>query len=580
MKRTLFGLCAAAAMVSSQAVAADSETSRSAGAHPVVHDDYPESDVVIDVGNDIVLTITGEARTRFEWVENTTDFSSKGADGDGDDFAFDDSFSYAPARFNLGFRVDLPRDVAAVIELQGNFELGGGPAGLGTELRAQTTQHLRPGVVNNWGGGVLNRYVGGLGGPVGEPADPKHLEIVRVLNDIDGDGVFVYQGYIEAAHIGDSIFSMRFGRQEMAYGTEWLLGNQDWYDGQTFDGIKGIFEFTDNHRLDLFWAKLAERDTTIDSAIGSPALNQGGDDSDLYGAYFTANQLGGSSIGMDAYVIGLSDDANIVWNVYAEDDGIDGYDAFNFLSIEGNRSFLDSWWAGVRFFREREHGFTFSAEATYQFGSIETNLDNDGDFDFNDDDSLSIGAWGLETFFAYTWDTPTNPSIKGGLTYATGSDIDDYESGDSATFFTPAGEIHPRLGMMDLVDASNVLAINLGYAGSANRHSWGVDLWHFEHDEVDPFVEGQVVDNTLYEDGFDLSDEIGQELDLWYNYQYSEHMVAQFAISYFNAGGYFEDLNNCADEGFDACDTDEASEDTDIETSDAWRVYANLLVRF
>jgi len=588
MKRTLFGLLAAAAMVTT-AAAADSENSRSAGAHPVVYDDYPESDVVIDVGQDIVLTVTGEARTRFEWLENTTDFSSGGADGDDDNDLFDDSFSYAPARFNIGFRVDLPRDVAAVIELQGNYELGGGPAGVGTELRAQTTQHQRPGVVNPIVLGPGFSKVGAAGG-LGSPASgggpstalpsPTQLEIVRTLNDVDGDEVFVYQGYAEAAHIGDSILSVRIGRQEMAYGTEFLLGNQDWYDGQTFDGVKGILEFTDKHRLDIFWAKLAERDTTVDGSIGGAALNQGGDDSDLYGAYFSAQTLGGSSVGMDAYFLALNDDSNLVYNVSAQDDGIIGYDAFDFYSIESDRSFLDAYWAGVRFFREREHGFHFSAELTYLFGNIEANLDNDGDGAFDDDDSLSIGAFGFESFAGFTWDTPTNPTVKGGITWCEGSDVNDYEHGDYNTFFTPAGEVHPRLGMMDLVDASNILAFNLGYAGSHKRHSWGVDLWHFEFDEVDPFVEDFTVHDVNLEDGDDLSNELGQEVDLWYNYQYSEHMLAQFAVSYFNVGNYMEDLNRCADEFVGDCDLDEDGEDTDLQTSDAWRVTANFLVRF
>jgi len=578
MKRTLFGLLAAAAMVTT-AAAADSENSRSAGAHPVVYDDYPESDVVIDVGQDIVLTITGEARTRFEWIENTTDFSSKGVDGSGDDDLFDDGLSYAASRYNLGFRVDLPRDVAAVIELQGNFEMGGGPAGVGTELRAQTTQHQRPGVVNHLGLGPAASKVGGGDSAIDGDADPTHLEIVRSLNALDGDGVFVYQGYMEAAHIGDSILSVRIGRQEMAYGTEFLLGNQDWYDGQTFDGVKGILEFTDKHRLDLFWAKLAERDTTVPGAVGLPALGQGGDDSDLFGAYFSAQTLGKSSVGMDAYLLGLKDDANIVYNVAVQDNGIIGYDATDFYSVEANRSFLDAWWAGVRFFREREHGFHFSAELTYLFGSIDANLDSDND-GLIDDDHLSIGAWGFESFLGYTWDTPTNPSIKGGVTWATGSSVNDYESGNYNTFFTPAGEVHPRLGMMDLIDASNVLAFNLGYAGSAKRHSWGVDLWHFELDQVDPFIEAATIADASLEDGHNLSSTIGQEVDLWYNYQYSEHMLAQFAVSYFNAGGYIEDLNRCADEGFAACDPTESSEPTDIATSDAWRITANFLVRF
>jgi hypothetical protein len=566
MKRTMFNLLLAAA-IASPAAAAETQA-RSVGAHPVVYDDYPESDVVIDVGPDIVLTVTGEARTRFEWIENTTDFSSNGRETDGDDIEFDDSFSYAPARFNIGFRVDLPRDVAAVIELQGNFEMGGGPAGFGTELRAQTTQHQRPGVINH----VFGPPKVGNGNQIlGADADPRRLEIVRVLNDIDGDGVFVYQGYIETAHVGDSIFSMRFGRQELAYGTEWLLGNQDWYDGQTFDAVKGIFEFTDKHRLDIFWAKIAERDTTLATTDGGyPLLHQGGDDADLYGAYFSAQTLGGSSVGMDAYLLALRDQANIGYNVDTDADGDVITSAF--LFTDAGLTYLQSYWAGVRFFRERETGFHFSAEATYQWGSLE-GVSN------GDDDGFDITAWGFEGFLGYTWDTPSHPTIKGGVTYATGSTAHDLGSGDYNTFFTPAGEVHPRLGLADIIEASNVLAFNLGYTGSHERHSWGVDLWHFEEAEPDPLVESSYVPDAAIEAGHDFGDEMGQEVDLWYNYQYSEHMVAQFAVAYFNAGSFIEDANRCGTPD-GTCDPTDPSDADSIGTSDAWRVYANLLVRF
>ena len=563
MKRTMFILFVAVAIA--PAAAADTQA-RSVGAHPVVYDDYPESDVVIDVGPDIVLTITGEARTRFEWIENTSDFSGKGVESDFDNEEFDDAYSYAASRYNIGFRVDLPRDVAAVIELQGNFNMGGGVAGAGTELRAQSTQHQRPGVINHQYPG-LGR-VGSSNNALGIDANAKQLEIIRTLNDVDGDGVFVYQGYIETAHIGDSIFSMRFGRQEMAYGTEWLLGNQDWYDGQTFDGIKGIFEFTDKHRLDLFWAKLAERDTTVPGSVGSPVLDQGGNDSDLFGAYFSAQGLGGSKVGLDAYVMGLRDLGNIGWAVTTDPDGdiVTGEGLFT----GGDLNYLEAYWVGVRFFRDVETGFHFSAEGTYLFGGM------DGTFN-GDDSGFDIRAWGFEGSAGFTWNTPSHPTIKGGITYATGSSASDFESGDWNTFFTPAGEVHPRLGLADLVDASNVIAFNLGYTGSHERHSWGVDLYHFEMDEADPLVEGSLVTEAAVVAGHGLDDELGQELDLWYNYQYSEHMVAQFAVAYFNAGNFIEDANRCAG-GF--CDPSDPPGADSVHTSDAWRVYANLLVRF
>jgi len=565
MKTTMFMLFVAAAMAS-QAAAAE-RVARSVGAHPVVYDDYPESDVVIDVGPDIVLTITGEARTRFEFIENGSDFSSGGRDGSFDEAAFDDSFSYGASRYNIGFRVDLPRDVAAVIELQGANTFGGGPAGLGTELRAQTTQHQRPGVINHlWGASK----VGSQNNLLGDDADPQHLEIIRTLSGALDPGVFVYQGYMEAAHVGDSIFSVRVGRQELAYGTEWMLGNQDFYDGQTYDGVKGIFEFTDKHRLDLFWAKLAERDTTINGAVADPVLDQSGDDSDLYGAYFSAQTLGNSSVGMDAYVMGLHDQANLALGVTTDADN-------NYITGAGlfggdNLSYLSSYWVGVRFFRERETGFHFSAEVTYQFGKLD-GVSN------GDDGGFSIGAWGLESFMGYTWDQPTHPTIKGGVTYATGQSASDLGNGDWNTFFTPAGEVHPRLGLADVVDASNVLAFNLGYTGSKGNHSWGVDLYHFEAAEVDPFVEDSIVSDVAIDAGNDLSSTIGQEVDLWYNYQYSEHLVAQFAAAYFNAGGFIDDVNRCGSDD-STCDPTDPKDADSIQSSDAWRIYANLMVRF
>lgn len=585
MKRTMFALFVAALVVSPVAAAdktADKQErpARSAGAHPVVYDDYPESDVVIDVGPDIVLTVTGEARTRFEWIENTTDFSNNGRDnvaiGFDDDQDFNDGMSYAPSRYNLGIRADLPRDVAAVIDLQGNFDMGGGAAGIGTELRAQTTQHQRPGVVNGVLFGPALGHIGGGNGAIPEPADPTHLEVVRTLEAAATDQVFVYQGYMEAAHVGDSIFSVRIGRQEFAYGTEFLLGNQDFYDGQSMDGIKGILEFSDNSRLDLFWAKLAERDTTLPSSAGANTLNQGGNDSDLYGAYFSTKCLGGSSIGMDAYVLGLTDGSNLTYNytVSPSGDSVSG----TFYTNEPNRTYLSSYWAGLRFFRDREHGFHFSAEGTYQWGRMEANADENGD-GIVDDTRMTISAWAFEGWLGYTWNTPSNPTIKGNVTWASGSNSRDFSNADWHTFFTPGGEVHPRLGLMDLVDASNILSFNLGYAGSHERHSWGVDLYDFHFDKVDPVVQSAFVSDAALVAGHDFSKELGQEVDLWYNYQYSEHMVAQFAVAYFNAGSFITDRNRCGTAD-STCDPN-APEDADsIHTNDAWRVYANLLVRF
>ena len=475
MNRTFFALLAASALVAGSATAAEMQTSRSVGSHPIVHDDYPEADLVLDAGNGILLSITGEARTRFEWVENGQDFSSNGTDDAGaDDLFFDDEYFFASSRYNLGFRVDLPRDVAAVVELQGGNDWGDEFGWLSRRL------------LNDIGRPSSN-VVAGLGS--------NDLKLGRTVNDLaNNDDVYIYQAYIEAANIGDSIFSMRIGRQELAYGTEFVLGNRDFYDGISYDALKGIFEFSDNSRLDLFWAKINE------SQLSSGPADD--DDATLYGAYYSTQSLGGSQIGMDIYGMALNDNSAI--------------------DIESN-------WIGFRFFREALHGWHFSAEGVYQFGDVGT---------------TDLDAWAFEGFVGHTWDTPTNPGIHFGVTLATG---EDFSNTDADTYFSLAGEVHPRLGLGDWIDASNLVAYNLGYTGSKDNHSWGVDIFKFDLEE----------DNGG-------EDDLGLEVDLWYNYQYSKNLVAQFAIAYFDAGNLIEDSNDAFL----------------IGTDNAFRLYANLLLRF
>jgi nitrogen fixation NifU-like protein len=175
---------------------------------------------------------------------------------------------------------------------------------------------------------------------------------------------------------------------------------------------------------------------------------------------------------------------------------------------------LQSDWLGIRFFREAAHGWHFSAEGVYQFGDVGT---------------TDISAWAFEGFVGHTWDTPTNPGIHFGITAATG---EDFSNTDADQYFSLAGDVHPRLGLGDWIDASNLVAYNLGYTGSKDNHSWGVDLFKF----------------NLEEDNGGSSD-LGFEGDLWYNYQYSKNLVAQFAVAYFNPGNVISDANDAVGTG-------------------------------
>lgn len=113
----------------------------------------------------------------------------------------------------------------------------------------------------------------------------------------DGD-VEVYQAYIEAREIFGTPLKARIGRQELKFGSGFLIAPQETaaiFTGTSFDAVRLTYA-TDQFSVDGFWAKLAE---------GSPLQEDG--DVDLYGVY--ASYLGIKDITLDAYWFFLRDAA-------------------------------------------------------------------------------------------------------------------------------------------------------------------------------------------------------------------------------------------------------------------------------
>ncbi|PKL13179.1 MAG: hypothetical protein CVV52_07100, partial [Spirochaetae bacterium HGW-Spirochaetae-8] len=76
------------------------------------------------------------------------------------------------------------------------------------------------------------------------------------------DDVEVYQAYLEAAELFGTPLWLRVGRQELRFGSEWLIGGNDngsvpaW--GLSFDAVRFTYAL-DDLAIDAFWSKLAER---------------------------------------------------------------------------------------------------------------------------------------------------------------------------------------------------------------------------------------------------------------------------------------------------------------------------------
>lgn len=125
------------------------------------------------------------------------------------------------------------------------------------------------------------------------------------LTGLDGrqgafDDVEVYQAYIETRETFGYPVTVRIGRQELQFGSEWLVGNNDtssFYRGLSFDGITIRYD-ADTWNVTGFWTKLFE------NSGGVAAVEEDGD-IDFYGIY--ASYTGFEDWTIDAYWLFLRD---------------------------------------------------------------------------------------------------------------------------------------------------------------------------------------------------------------------------------------------------------------------------------
>lgn len=78
-------------------------------------------------------------------------------------------------------------------------------------------------------------------------------------NDTDFSIFSLYQGYVEGAPPGVKGVSIKAGRQELIYGSAFLLGADTFFDGLTFDAAKLSLNPSKKFSLDLFGGKYVKK---------------------------------------------------------------------------------------------------------------------------------------------------------------------------------------------------------------------------------------------------------------------------------------------------------------------------------
>lgn len=324
------------------------------------------------------------------------------------------------------------------------------------------------------------------------------------------DDVEVYQAYIQVDEMWDTPLFLRVGRQEVSLGSEWLAGVNNaaaFFPGLSFDATT-IGYVTDMVDIKAWAAKLGEAGSEF-----------GDDDLDFYGIY--GSYLGLEDITIDAY-----------W-MFVRDDNFATAIADTDLHTIGLRG------AGT------VGAFDFEAEAAYQFGEYDL-----PDFLWWDND-LDIDAFGGHFQVGYTFDANWTPSVFLGLAYFEGADQEDegffdrlFGNDDDDVAFNRLFSNWEYSEFLENTAMSNVLILR-GGASVAPTEALSVSLLVSWFDTVE---ERDGWDFLWWSENVDS--ELGLELGLYADYQYSDDLVFRAGWAHFFADDGMDEGNLIVGNGF------------------------------
>jgi len=248
-----------------------------------------------------------------------------------------------------------------------------------------------------------------------------------------GADVSLYQGYLQMREAWGRPLTLTIGRQEVMFGSEWLVGNGDTaaaFTGLSYDGVTATYDY-DSGTVTALWLMIADS-----NAGGMPGAIGGGEDNDvaLYGLY--GSYTGHENHTIDAY-----------W-LFLRDGTLDSLDIHT-LGLRGAGN-IDAW--------------DYEAEIAFQTGDEPAGMPD-------------VSAWALNLEVGYSFDANYNPRVFLGVAFFEGAD-----GGDMA--FNRLFSDWEYSEFLSNGDISNTLIFR-GGVGFQPRENIGIDVllsW-FEEDE-------------------------------------------------------------------------------------------------
>lgn len=231
------------------------------------------------------------------------------------------------------------------------------------------------------------------------------------------DTMDLRMAFVEVGDNEKGTYGFRFGRQELNFGEQRLLGSLNWTNtSRTFDAVRGTLRYK-GYRLDAFAS------TVVNAKDGE--FNEHTDGNNLHGLYGGIEKLVPNAV-IEPYLF---------WRLTQR------------LTTEtGTRGNLDFKTAGIRFVGKLPMGFDYATEMAKQTGGLGTD---------------DIGAWAGHWRLGYTLPKLRyKPRLVAEYNYATGDK--NPKDGKRGTFdpLYPTG--HDKYGLADQVGWKNIHDVRLG----------------------------------------------------------------------------------------------------------------------
>lgn len=309
------------------------------------------------------------------------------------------------------------------------------------------------------------------------------------LNSVD-----LYQAYIQVDNMWGTPLSARVGRQELAFGSQFLVGVNDVshsFTGLSFDALRLTYA-TDVVSIDAVAAKLAE-------SYGD-FLD---DDVDFYALY--ASYLGIEDVTLDAYWMFVRDDKGYS-DIIADVSKVD----LHTIGLRG---------AGVI------GGFDFELEAAYQFGDVD-GVASACPLGYGEAD-VDIDEFAVNAELGYTFDTTWQPRVFAKFAYFGGGKPD--RSIWSNDYTLPFNRLFSNIKYSEFLDNFTLFQSNIT---NIFFYSLGVQALLTESLEL------KLLGAYYHADQYPhprcgASKGLGWELGMYADYHYSEDLVIRAGYAHF-----------------------------------------------